>query len=424
MISERPSKRAREILVEEQIFEKFNVNSFHIVSNYFAEKWKIICEKFGLNLIQIPIYVQPYGSGMPMGAAHEVSWNELITFSIDIDDSLHKGLYEFHGSIFAAFFLNLRTFLLVCLGQKSFPTNIEEQEVEETLIFIRNSVGAFVLHRLCQLNAPSFELLRKLSRLTYEKAMTTGYIVFGNDSIPREISFTDSVPLSSIKDIRKLVEVSKENLALLINPNEQAIGFCKLDKTQMIYVQFCGKDSFKIGYHSAEPFMCVIEGMGALIRNEEENTHMQLIAAMTNNDEATTYIMEVVKRARKQSHGTMVVISDNLQCEVPYLGGRCINPGRIDPQYITQLAGIDGAIYLDTSGNCHAFGVILDGLICKNVNTARGSRYNSAVKYSFMKQVVGRCLAFVMSEDGGIDPVHNLDIDGANIQFQREELFR
>ncbi len=43
------------------------------------------------------------------------------------------------------------------------------------------------------------------------------------------------------------------------------------------------------------------------------------------------------------------------------------------------------AVLVDLHGNCHAIGVILDGLASDKSTSARGSRYNSGVRYAYQQ---------------------------------------
>lgn len=53
----------------------------------------------------------------------------------------------------------------------------------------------------------------------------------------------------------------------------------------------------------------------------------------------------------------------------------------LDKSLIRNVASIDGAILLDSTGICHSIGVILDGIATEKGRSDRGARYNSAVRY-------------------------------------------
>lgn len=93
----------------------------------------------------------------------------------------------------------------------------------------------------------------------------------------------------------------------------------------------------------------------------------------------------------------------------------CLLPGN-DNRVLKQLLNIDGALLIDESGFCHAYGVILDGAVgrSKNANplpyadSGRGSRYNSTVLYVHSLSRRHRTkpikvIGVVRSEDGMLD---------------------
>lgn len=80
--------------------------------------------------------------------------------------------------------------------------------------------------------------------------------------------------------------------------------------------------------------------------------------------------------------------------------------GKVSP-LLKQFAAVDGAIFLDFDGNCHAYGVILDGVVSNPGDNARGSRFNSTKAYTewvrderYPGYVI---LGVVKSEDGMLD---------------------
>ncbi|MDF2925696.1 MAG: hypothetical protein K0R57_4610 [Paenibacillaceae bacterium] len=119
----------------------------------------------------------------------------------------------------------------------------------------------------------------------------------------------------------------------------------------------------------------------------------------------------VVQKAREQQKGTMVVITDQLTAEKELDKLRKqstpITPTEIRPAFIKHLTAIDGAIYYDITGTCHAIGVILDGLAEPGQgDSSRGARYHSA--YRYMEKLRGSkparsCVIVIISEDGMIN---------------------
>lgn len=106
-------------------------------------------------------------------------------------------------------------------------------------------------------------------------------------------------------------------------------------------------------------------------------------------------IQKEVERLASNKRGT------RLAPTVPLIQNR--NPSPV----LEQFAAVDGAIFLDFNGNCHAFGVILDGIVNNDGNNARGSRYNSTKAYTEWVRDVKYpgtiILGVVKSEDGMMD---------------------
>lgn len=83
-----------------------------------------------------------------------------------------------------------------------------------------------------------------------------------------------------------------------------------------------------------------------------------------------------------------------------------------DPSVLKSYVSIDGALFLDTDGVCHAVGVIVGGDPYRGLaDLRRGSRYNSTVfyinsnhiRYRVKRRAIrqqNRLVAIVVSDDG------------------------
>ncbi|WP_179031099.1 DNA integrity scanning protein DisA nucleotide-binding domain protein [Paenibacillus kribbensis] len=119
----------------------------------------------------------------------------------------------------------------------------------------------------------------------------------------------------------------------------------------------------------------------------------------------------IIQKATEQQGGTMVVITDRstAESELKKLRKQStpILPTEINPIFIKHLASIDGAMYFDTTGACHAIGVILDGLAQDHLGDAsRGARFHSAHRYlEKLKSEPDKkgCVIAIISEDGIIN---------------------
>ncbi|RYD68878.1 MAG: hypothetical protein EOP53_28110, partial [Sphingobacteriales bacterium] len=101
-----------------------------------------------------------------------------------------------------------------------------------------------------------------------------------------------------------------------------------------------------------------------------------------------------------QQKGTILVISEGAEEEAERLSKQAfkIKPFKINPNMLRLVTNIDGAVLLSPDGCCYAIGVILDGLASERGEPSRGSRFNSALRYSESNPF--KCLAVVVSEDG------------------------
>lgn len=71
------------------------------------------------------------------------------------------------------------------------------------------------------------------------------------------------------------------------------------------------------------------------------------------------------------------------------------------------MTNIDGAIFIDTKGKCHAIGMIVDGETIIEGDAGRGARYNSINNYInwAFKTGKGYFVGIIVSEDGMINVV-------------------
>ena len=121
----------------------------------------------------------------------------------------------------------------------------------------------------------------------------------------------------------------------------------------------------------------------------------------------TDYTWAIIRAAQKSGHGMMLVVSNSPEAEATRLGKQAmpIDPAKLDPADIARLGLVDGAVLLGPDGRCHAFGVILDGTATDHGDPARGSRYNSAVRYHKEHH---NSLLVVISDDRTVDLVPSL----------------
>ena len=115
-------------------------------------------------------------------------------------------------------------------------------------------------------------------------------------------------------------------------------------------------------------------------------------------------LWKIVEALQSLSHGATVVIVADAAAEAARLRSSALPvvSTKLTRDTFMSVASIDGAILLGPDARCHAIGVILDGASNPRESPARGSRFNSAVRYAETDHGPS-CVALVRSDDGGID---------------------
>ncbi|MDF9663783.1 tetratricopeptide repeat protein [Bacillus wiedmannii] len=313
------------------------------------------------------------------------------------------------------------------------------------------------------------EKIDDISNHTYEGQNPFGSILFFSSKVLKSnvnpVDYTirlqsdDLVALNDAKLIRKLLELTNnENDLYLISDHEMIYGLGKVNWAQLndcilFRVDFKGLSKYNIHLitvkenESSEGVLVVenrkkvyktnrdLEVIDKSLINISFKSPMmggegytgekfkrllkskQFDEVLKVNEDVVEYLEQVVMYAREQKHGTMVVITDyeTAVSELKTLKKQSIliEATEITPQYIQFLTSIDGAIYFDTHGKCHAIGVILDGIAKENIGDAsRGARYNSAYRYlEKLKEDKKECVIVIISEDGMVNLIPETESD-------------
>ncbi|MGR5997818.1 diadenylate cyclase [Bacillus cereus] len=305
------------------------------------------------------------------------------------------------------------------------------------------------------------EKIDNIANHTYEGQSPFGSILFFSSKVLKTnlnlVEYTirfqsdDLVALNDAKLIRKLLELTNNEKDLyLISDHEMIYGLGKINWNQLkdcilFKIDFNGLSKYNIHLITVEEnesnngILSVENGKKVYkisknlevidknlinisfktpIMGVEGYTSEKFIRLLKSkyfdeelkvNEEVVEYLEQVVMYAREQKHGTMVVITDyeTAVSELKTLKKQSIliEATEINPEYIQFLTSIDGAIYFDTNGKCHAIGVILDGIAKENIGDARrGARYNSAYRYlEKLKGQKKKCVIVIISEDGMVN---------------------
>lgn len=171
-----------------------------------------------------------------------------------------------------------------------------------------------------------------------------------------------------------------------------------------------GKDDSRVRYCNGALMLPILD---------LQDVYYKKIDRLPINNRTRKQLSHIINAANGCKHGAILIIAENkiIQKEVNRLasnkrGTRLAPPvpliqNKQPSPILEQFAAVDGAMFLDFDGNCHAFGVILDGIVNNDGNNARGSRFNSTKAYTEwvrdVKYPGSTILGVVKSEDGMLD---------------------
>lgn len=258
-----------------------------------------------------------------------------------------------------------------------------------------------------------FDICNYISSLKYEGDSTIGKLIICKEDHPNInvlLRLTNPIQLKDHRKVRKLLEIASDNLHLYTN-GDQIIGFAELkgqynsSDENLFIVNFTGSHKWEL-IHDSHTMMIVEYTNPRLPTSKiDKFTFYSTLNRIFNDisNDNLDLLWNVVISATEQKHGTLIIISNNAINEVKRLENQSTNiePLLPDKKIIKSITSIDGAVILDTDCMCHAIGVILDGLASSNGTSARGARYNSAIRY--VDGHGGECAAIIISEDGMVD---------------------
>ncbi|MED2836788.1 tetratricopeptide repeat protein [Bacillus wiedmannii] len=325
------------------------------------------------------------------------------------------------------------------------------------LIFSHISDGTQEEQKIKKLNN-FFDEFNYISTLSYEGASVVANLLLTtengiNEYIDFYIKLKAPIYLNQHRKIRKLLEMSADDV-FLIADHEKIYGLGQRNHNinQVVFiVEFIGEFEYKIKVIPSGEFTgserekkCTVLYVKYGTPNLKESNFS--INQLKDRIEKTFYgteegevneidsVVTMIEYAIKQRSGTTVVITtpDVAESEIEQLGYQGItidkrnlvdNLGGETKKIIDCVTCIDGAVYLDYKGDCYAIGIILDGIAEKDQgDSARGARYNSAIRYANKENLKNKCLIVVISEDGMIDIIPDTKKEEENINRLENEL--
>lgn len=391
-----------------------------------------------------------------------------LTFTGFEDDTKDMFLNIPHFSFFR--------YVMECLFKKCKDlgvTKILEQNIDDSISSIGRDFINNLINHVCNEkgneNYNLYDELNVISTLNYEGQSISAKLLLIDEKIIEKyvsfvIKFDNVVAYKEHRKIRKLLEMTDESI-YLIGDNKYIYGLGNLrdlynlkmsSNNKVLLIDFLGKFEYKVkevkiihtnkdgktkmdeivnGSYNENNLLSVKHGKMELIENtfseirlkkSLQNVFYGYLSEKENEDKKKidnkiTNIIEVVKCAYNQKHGTTLVITTPkiAKAEVKRLKDQSIKINVIDTkessyfrQVIEKITNIDGALYMDIDGYIHAIGVILDGYAKSGEgDSARGARYNSALRYKNGDKIKGNCVIVVISEDGMIDIIPDSEIE-------------
>lgn len=333
-----------------------------------------------------------------------------------------------------------------------------------TLTAVMESVNAdkdynsqFNLEEICKAVCDEFQkqmdylfdiklsVITELSGRRYEKEACCSRIVFqledgsAKKAFENGIEFKNGIDVSSlkIKEIRKYLQIAKENQYLLARKNDSDTGWQmkgvytgNISKTRNIIFDIEGHMiwNMEINGEKVIRFEC---GKYILDCKSFKMEHFYEAYESVFGKRVDDRVDTIVSNAIEQQHGTTVVIledsekargesrrllEESIGTEIcfPYGDETADSRTFLDGGMTKSVTSIDGALLLDQNGKCLGIGVILDSSesIAKDKRTDKGARHTSSQKYIYWcrDKLKIRAIAVVVSEDGPVEIFTTNDI--------------
>lgn len=261
-----------------------------------------------------------------------------------------------------------------------------------------------------------FERFNLISSLMYEGTEGKGRMLLANlegCAVDVALALAEPVPFREPRWSRKVLQMASSETALLANC-ESILGLGNVAQgTDPWVTQNVFEVEFHDHYHwslSCGNEVLLVSKYGVPSLPQERFPKVRLVDTFQRlfpeaTAEAIDGFIALFDVAVKQRHGSMLVVARDAGEEALRLSGQGtkVAPTKLTPEVYRRVSKIDGTIIVDPQGICHAVGVILDGPANEDCTPARGSRYNSGIRYIRASSVPR--LTVVVSDDGTVDVI-------------------
>lgn len=263
------------------------------------------------------------------------------------------------------------------------------------------------------------EKLNAISSMEYEKnQISHGSIILtykDNPIVSYIIKFKNPVPLNNARHVRKLLEMTTNKMKLISDASlVYGLGDIFQNFNPLhgdVYEIIFNKQYSWTLYHDNKNVLNYYMGKPYLQRNiisqkEFSDKFLRIFGDTDIQKENANNFYNIVFSIIQEQVGTILVISENAKNESERLKGQSlmVEPIKLQPSNVPGLIKIDGALMVDENGICYSLGTILDGLAVKDKgNSARGSRYNSSIRYFYSQYKNCKLIIVIISDDGDVD---------------------
>lgn len=261
-----------------------------------------------------------------------------------------------------------------------------------------------------------YEACNTISIQSYEGQEGAGRLVFAkpdHPSVKLVLKLRSPVLIRDYGAVRKLLQMSTEALCLFCD-SCSAYGLGTIENydgssEDLFVVRFLGRFTWELS-HAGNVMMYCREGTPRLAPPAPPLASIRETLERVFKGAELDRVVSLAEAIARQNHGTMLVITTLAATESQRLikQATAIEPFPLTNELIPLVTSIDGAVLIDLDGTCHAIGVILDGLANEKCTSARGSRYNSGVRYAYQEGTNDR-VVIVKSEDGMVDVLPKAD---------------
>lgn len=260
-----------------------------------------------------------------------------------------------------------------------------------------------------------FGAIEEVAKLLYEQESSRGTFILASAEDPNVdyvFRLKNSVPLRHSRWIRKLCQMATGRAALIAGYDMvHGLGTISDMSADPFVIDIVGPHQWDLKC-GGQVYLRVRQGVAKLPQEDIAASRFDDNAKrlfQSISDPAVARMRNVLSLLLQLRRGSMIVFAEDAALEAERLEGQGtrIQPTAISLELIERETAIDGTILADPRGVCHAIGVILDGTASTGCTPARGSRYNSAVRY-VGTGTIGR-MALVISDDATLDVVPLLE---------------